>query len=208
MNYVRPGDSTKHWGLKIVLPVFKTEAKCLYQPFMLTGGPSARTGPRRHGHVRGNVNQMHSIEAGSQRWMSLPSYSHTNRTTEVVNYLWNSSSDLVTCVTFVYLLLSLLGWHWLIKSCRFGVQLYNTGYCIVFTTPSQVSFHPLFTLLYFPHPLPSGHQHTVVCVYECFLLSPLPFSPSLPSPSPLTAVSLFSIFRSLFPCCLLVDFVH
>ena len=139
MNYVRPGDSTKHWGLKIVLPVFKTEAKCLYQPFMLTGGPCARTGPRRHGHVRGNVNQMHSIEAGSQRWMSLPSYSHTNRTTEVVNYLWNSSSDLVTCVTFVYLLLSLLGWHWLIKSCRFGVQLYNTGYCIVCSPPQVKS---------------------------------------------------------------------
>ena len=49
-----------------------------------------------------------------------------------------------------------------------------------------------------PHPLPSGHHHTIVCVYgSCIYvlwLIPSPsFIQSSPPPSPLTAVSLFYI---------------
>ena len=48
-----------------------------------------------------------------------------------------------------------------------GVQLHETSsvYCMVLSTPSQVSFHhhlSPFTLLYLPHPLPSAHPHTVL----------------------------------------------
>ena len=95
-----------------------------------------------------------------------------------------------------------------------GVYFCNTAslYCTV-CSPPQVTCHQHLSLL---HPLlppsilfPSGN-HRKQCLSFFLCLIPSFFSPSHPLQFlfPLTVVSLFSVFMSLFLFCLLVYFVH
>ena len=74
-----------------------------------------------------------------------------------------------------------------------GVQFYNTSsvYCTVCSPPqvklSSIVIFPPFTLVCLPHPSgPSGHHHTLVCVYEVFIWPLLLylFPPGPPTPHP------------------------
>ena len=91
-----------------------------------------------------------------------------------------------------------------------GVQIWIL-FC-VFTTPSQVSFHPhlssLNPLLPPPTPFPSGNHHPVVWVYEVIfsLLNPFTFSssPIIPLPSD-SSQSVLCVYGSLSIICY---FIH
>ena len=117
-------------------------------------------------------------------------------------------------------LLNLLGWHWLIKLYSLQVYLfYNTHtssvHCIVWSPPQvrspSVTSYPPFTLSYLLPPLsPPGNHCAVVCLWGFlfFFLNLFTFLILPPKPSPLTAISLFSISMSLSLFSLLVYFVH
>ena len=67
--------------------------------------------------------------------------------------------------------------------------------CVHHTKSSRLP--PCFTLFYLPqNSLPSGNYHTLVCVNESFFFASSLFS-QLPTPSPLTAVSLPFVSMSL-----------
>ena len=118
---------------------------------------------------------------------------------------------------FLNIFLTLLGWHWLIK--LYGFQVYNfiTNHLyIVFCSSPQVKslsiifYSPLMFFYLPPIPFSSGNQHTVVRVWVSYsLLNLFTFSPSPTETLPrLIAVSLFSVFMSLFLLCSLPYFVH
>ena len=83
------------------------------------------------------------------------------------------------------------------------LTLFKINFIFIFDTNTDVPSPSLFAHLHpalpLP-PLPSGHHHTVVCVYGLYLyalwLIPHRLSVS-PAPSPLTAVSLFHVFMPL-----------
>ena len=77
-----------------------------------------------------------------------------------------------------YLLLNILGWHWLRKLYSFWVYnsivhpLYSAFGCLPLEvkSPSVARYLTPFTL-YGPTPFPSGDRHTVVCVYlSCLII--------------------------------------
>ena len=96
-----------------------------------------------------------------------------------------------------------------------GVHFYNTPsvYCIV-CSPSKVKPPSITTDLPLPPDLPPLTPpfplviSILLSVSMIFFLIPSPFSLSPLTPSPLTAVSLFSLSMSLFLFCLLVYSVH
>ena len=101
-------------------------------------------------------------------------------------------------------LLNLLGWHWLIKLHRLQVHNSIIHLCVVLSVHNPNSFHhhvaPLALFYLLPRPYPAFPlvitDYCLCWVLFCFvvcLISSLFFTPSS-----LTAVSLFSIYESVF----------
>ena len=70
----------------------------------------------------------------------------------------------------------LLGWPWLIRSCRFQVHISTIHVCIlhcVLTTQNLLSSHiwPPWPFTTFPTSLPSGNHNRVVCAWVPVLYS-------------------------------------
>ena len=83
--------------------------------------------------------------------------------------------------SIVFFFKKLLGWHWLIRLCKFQVYSYVIHHpCI-----SLCAHHPKFSLLHHHlvdpinlfnltlHPIPSSNHYTVVCIWGflCFVCS-------------------------------------
>ena len=125
---------------------------------------------------------------------------------------WDMLKGVIVCfIEFIGVIL-------LMKLYRF--QVYNSIthhlYIVLYahhpksSTPS-ITFYPPYPLLPLPTPFPSGNNH-MWSIYEWliffFLLNLFTFFTQSPKPSPLTAVSLFSVSMSLFLFWLLVYFAQ
>ena len=88
--------------------------------------------------------------------------------THLASFLFTSHRCLLDALRwFTYLFkLNLLGWHWLIRLYSFQVHFYDTWsvHCIVCPPPKVKSSS--VTLYLTPTHFPSGHHHSVVCVYD------------------------------------------